>query len=342
MSERGDAFPSDADLDELLASVTALRGELDRRLLRRGRHTAPSRPEPRAEPQPEEPSLLDRLGALDPVRLLADLRARVPLPGPSDVSDEVDPFGLDERYLKASRPLLDFLFDRWWRIETAGIDAVPDVPRVIFVANRSGILPYDALMLAHAVERQHRSHRRPRFLIADFLMGKPFVRAPIERLGGTRACTENAERLLDSDQWIISFPEGQRGALKPFDDRYRLQRFGRGGFVSLALRRRAVVVPVAIVGGEEVHPILARPRLAERWLGTSFPVTPTFPLLGPMGLIPLPSKWRIRFGEALRLDTADPERADDDLFVSQTREQVRASIQSALEEELGQRFSMWS
>ena len=338
MSEIRDPRPSDAELEEVLASVSALRGELDRRILRREREpdTVP------VEPGEPTPNLLDRLGALDPVRVLADLRARIPLPGAADVSDEVDAFGLDERYLDASRPLLDFLFERWWRIETVGMDAIPDVPRVIFVANRSGILPYDGLMVAHAVEREHRSRRRPRFLVSDFLMSQPFVRARIERIGGIRACSENAERVLDSDQWVIAFPEGHRGALKPFDARYRLQRFGRGGFVSLALRRRAVIVPVAIVGAEEVHPILARPRLAERWLGTSVPMTPTFPLLGPIGLIPLPSKWRIRFGEAFRLDTVEPERADDNRFVSQTREQVRASIQAALEEEIGQRFSMWS
>ncbi len=334
-AERGGRLPPDA-VDELRASLASLRGELERRF--------PIRLDPPAHAAASGavealPAWLQRLGDADPVRLLDRLRRRIPLPGPGDVSDEVDEFGLDARYLDAARPLLDALYERWWRVEVAGIEDVPDAPRIIFVANRSGVLPYDALMVAHALEREHPSRRRPRFLLADYLMTRPFLRPTLERLGGVRACVENAERLLDRDGWILVFPEGHKGALKPFAERYRLQRFGRGGFVTLAARRRALIVPVAVVGAEETHPLVGRwPRSARR----SVPLTPTFPLLGPFGLIPLPSQWRIRFGEPVDLEGTDPELATDEAWCAHVREQVRATIQAMLDEEVDRRYSVWS
>jgi 1-acyl-sn-glycerol-3-phosphate acyltransferase len=353
-------------LDELRASVRALRDELERRFgVREPRYALDAdddelEPEPqrasaqaplrRDEPAPEGGGLVDGLARLvrerfsdvDVVKLYESLRERFAVPGAADVSAEVDEFGMDERYLARLRRTFDTLYDRWWRVQVSGIELVPDEPRVLFVANTAGILPWDGLMIAHAVERLHPSHRRPRPLVADWLATLPFSQSRLARLGAVRACAENAERLLLGGRWVIAFPEGQKGALKPFRERYRLQRFARGGFVPLAARLGAAIVPVAVVGSEEVHPILFEPRVLRRLLGVPVPITPTFPLLGPLGLVPLPSQWRIRFGEPLRFDGVDAARATDPLYVNRTRERVRGAIQSLLEEELPRRRSIFS
>jgi 1-acyl-sn-glycerol-3-phosphate acyltransferase len=347
-------------LAELRASVRALRGELERRFgipdslpdadVADGAEldAAPfdDLTEERESPLGWFESLAQRVRAqfedVDVVKLYEALRERVSIPGAADVSAEVDEFGLDEQYLSRTRGWLDWLFDRYWRVEVTGIELVPDAPRVLFVANTAGILPWDALMVAHAVERLHPSGRRPRPLVADWLATLPFSQSRLARMGAVRACAENVERLLASDQWVIAFPEGQKGALKPFRERYRLQRFARGGFVPLAARLRAAIVPVAIVGAEEVYPILFEPRVLRRLVGVPVPITPIFPLLGPLGVIPLPSRWRIRFGEPIWFDDVAPERAQDPLYINRTREQIRGAIQDLLEEELRRRRSVFS
>lgn len=354
-------------LDELRASVRALRDDLQTRFGVREPHGAALDEDDDAlEPEVDEPAaaagdrdetdetrggglvdlvagaLRERFADVDLVKLYEALRERFAVPGAADVSAEVDEFGMDERYLGRMRRLLDSLYERWWRVQVSGIENVPDEPRVLFVANTAGILPWDALMIAHAVERLHPSHRRPRPLVADWLATLPFSQSRLARLGAVRACAENAERLLLGGRWVIAFPEGQKGALKPFRDRYRLQRFARGGFVPLAARLRAAIVPVAVVGSEEVHPILFEARVLRRLIGVPVPITPTFPLLGPLGLVPLPSQWRIRFGEPVRFDGVDASRATDPLYVNRTRERVRGAIQALLEEELPRRRSIFS
>jgi 1-acyl-sn-glycerol-3-phosphate acyltransferase len=323
---------------ELHDAVAALRGEIERRfggarpsLATPGRIARSLRDEARA-----------RFAGLDVVRLFEDLRRRMSVLGMEERSIDVDEFGLDPLYLRRARPLLDFLYDRWWRIRTSGVDRIPDPPRVLFVANRSGILPYDGLMVAHAVEREHPARVRPRFLVADWLVGLPFFQPIAARLGGVRACPENASRLLGRAEPVVAFPEGQKGALKPFRDRYRLQRFGRGGFVQLAIQHRIPIVPTAVVGAEEVHPVLFRPGLASRLIGAPLPVTPTFPHLGPLGLVPLPSQWVVLFGEPFEFDAEELDRADDPLFVNRTREEVRGAVKSLVEEGLRQRRSVWT
>lgn len=343
-------------LDELRASVRSLRGELEQRFGIRD-SGPPEREEtgeiePELETSPADPAsgffedlgrrLRARFEDVDVVKLYEALRERVSIPGAADVSAEVDEFGLDTRYLMRARGWLDWLFDSWWRVQVTGIELIPDATRVLFVANTAGILPWDALMVAHAVERLHPSGRRPRPLVADWLTTLPFSQSRLARLGAVRACPENAERLLLSDQWVIAFPEGQKGALKPFRDRYRLRRFARGGFVPLAARLRAAIVPVAVVGAEELYPILFEPRLLRRLLGVPVPITPTFPLLGPLGVIPLPSHWRIRFGAPIWFDDVAPERVADPLYVNRIREQVRGEIQALLEEELPRRRSIFT
>lgn len=344
-------------LAELRASVRALRGELERRF---GVRESPpvDVPEPESEPGPAPASpdpekeagwlertareLRARIDEFDVVKVYESLRERVALPGSGDISAEVDDFGLDRRYLERARGWLDWLYDTWWRVEVAGIEGVPDAPRVLFVANSAGIVPWDALMVPHAVERHHPTRRRPRPLVADWIATLPFSQSRLARIGAVRACAENAERLLAANQWVVAFPEGQKGALKPFRDRYRLQRFARGGFVRLAARLRAAIVPVAVIGSEEVHPILFEPRFLRRLFGVPVPITPTFPWLGPLGVVPLPSHWRIRFGDPLWLDDVPPERPPDPLYVNRTRERVRGAIQALLDEELPRRRSVFA
>lgn len=320
------------ELAELRSAIQALRSQLSRRAAQR---TPPAEGPP---PPSLSGSLREWLGTIDAMQLFDELRDRFSiLGGVQEHQPAEDDFGLDLRALGQARGLLDFLYQRWWRVETTGAEGIPGGEPVLFVGNRSGILPYDGLMIAHAVERHVPGATRPRFLVADWLVTLPFSQPWLARLGGVRACPENAERLLSSGESVVAFPEGQKGALKLFRDRYRLQRFGRGGFVTLAARHRVAVVPVAVVGAEEAHPVLFRSELVERLLGLPLPITPTFPHLGPLGLIPLPSLWRIRFGDPIRFTDVPPDQLEDPLYVNRARERVRGAIQALVEEEVRKR-----
>jgi 1-acyl-sn-glycerol-3-phosphate acyltransferase len=273
--------------------------------------------------------------------LFTSLRRRAATFGMSERSGEVDEFGMDEVVLRRARPLFEFLYERYWRIDLSGLEHLPEQGPCLLVANHSGLLPYDGLMLAHAIERAHVSGERPRFFVADWLMTLPFVQPYLARLGGVRACRENAERLLGAGRFVLVFPEGVKGAAKVFRERYRLKRFGRGGVIRVALETGAPLIPVGIVGAEEAHPILFRWRPPIR-LGLPFvPVTPTFPLLGPLGALPLPSKWLIRIGAPLRLDPLGPDDAHDELMLSRLTEDLRVSIQALVDAGLRERESVW-
>jgi len=205
-----------------------------------------------------------------------------------------DEWGFDEEFTEAVFPLLELLYDRWWRVRVTGVERVPPHGRVLLVANHAGILPWDATMMAVALLRHHPLPRHPRFLVLNWAFHLPYVSVLMRKVGGVPASPHNAQRLLEQDRLVAVFPEGVKGAGKDFKDRYRLQRFGRGGFVELALKTRAPIVPVAVVGSEEIYPKVGESRLLARLTGAPyFPLTPTFPLLGPLGIVPLPSKWRI-------------------------------------------------
>ena len=273
---------------------------------------------------------------------LTNLRRSMSAFGMSERSGEVDEFGMDELVLRRVRPLLDLLHDHYWRVDVDGEQRLPEAGPCLLVANRSGILPYDGLMLSHAVERARPEGPRPRFLVADWLITLPFVQPYLARLGGVRACRENAERLLEAGRFVIAFPEGVKGAAKVFRERYRLKRFGRGGVVRVALDSGVPLVPVGVVGAEEAHPILFKWHTPARALGLPFlPVTPTFPLLGPLGVLPLPSKWLIRIGKPLALEHLEPDAASDELLVSRLTEELRSQIQSLVEIGLSDRESTW-
>ena len=273
--------------------------------------------------------------------LIQQIQRRVSTLGMSERSGEVDEFGMDEIVLRRARPLLDLLYEHYWRIELHGIDQIPDAGPCLFVANRSGLLPYDGLMVSHAIWRMH-SKLRPRFMVADWLITLPFMQPYLARLGGVRACRENAERLIRSGDAVLVFPEGQKGAAKVFRERYQLKRFGRGGVVRVALETRVPIIPIGIVGAEEAHPILFKWGTPGRVVGLPFlPVTPTFPLLGPLGLFPLPTKWVIRIGEPISISHLAPDAARDELLISRMNEELRSGIQVLIDTGLSDRGSVW-
>ena len=257
-------------------------------------------------------------------------------------ADEVDDFGYDPAYERKVLPFLELLYDRYFRVEPHGLEHIPAEGRCLLVANHSGTLPLDGLMLRLAVRREHPRHRGVRWLAEDGIFHFPFLGNMTNRVGAVRACQENAERLLENESLVAVFPEGQKGIGKLFHDRYRLQRFGRGGFVKLCLRTRTPIVPVAIVGGEETTPVLARVEYLTRALGIPYvPVTPTFPLLGPAGLLPAPTKWKIFFGEPIDLEGYAPASEDDEILVGRLTERVRGAIQTMLDRAVAERRSVW-
>jgi 1-acyl-sn-glycerol-3-phosphate acyltransferase len=272
------------------------------------------------------------LGALNDLRKALDLTARR-LRGEYDE----DEWGFDPELAGALEPLLSFLYDRWWRVTATGTEHVPREGRALLVANHAGVLPWDAAMMATALRRGG-IERAPRYLVLDWAFNLPWVAVAIRRNGGVPASPYNALRLLGQDHLVMAFPEGAKGVGKPWSERYRLQRFGRGGFVELALRTGAPIVPVAVVGSEEIYPKLGEVPGLARLLGAPyFPITPTFPLLGPFGAIPLPSRWRIAFGEPIDLTALGPEAADDRATVLEVAEEVRERIQGMVYDNLIER-----
>ncbi len=263
--------------------------------------------------------------------------------GMTERSGEVDEFGMDEVVLRRAGRLFDLLMDTWWRVETVGLDASAPPAPSLFVANASGLVPWDAIMISHSVARAQSGRERPRFLVADWLITLPFVQSNLARIGGVRACRENAERLLRGGRSVIAFPEGVKGSTKAFRERYRLKRFGRGGVVRIALATGVPLVPVAVVGAEETHPVLFRLTSLARLAGVPFlPVTPTFPLLGPLGLVPLPSRWHVRFGPPLDLGLLGPDAADDELLVARLNEELRGRLQAMLDQGLRERTAVFA
>jgi 1-acyl-sn-glycerol-3-phosphate acyltransferase len=204
-------------------------------------------------------------------------------------------------------------------------------------------VPLDALMTSLALLDHHPAHRHLRMLAADLVFSLPVV-APLARKGGnTLACNADAERLLTGGELVGVWPEGFKGIGKPFRERYKLQRFGRGGFVSAALRTGAPIIPCSIVGAEETFPMLGNAKTLARLLGLPYlPITPTFPLLGPLGAVPLPSKWIIEFGEPIETaDLGGAAAAEDPMLVFNLTDQVRETIQSTLYTLLMQRRSIF-
>jgi 1-acyl-sn-glycerol-3-phosphate acyltransferase len=242
-----------------------------------------------------------------------------------------DEWGFDEQFSELVEPFFAFLYERWWRVKVEGVQHVPGHGRGLLVSNHAGILPWDATMISMALLREHPLPRQPRFLVLNWAFELPWISIFMRKVGGVVASPYNASRLLEQDHLVAVFPEGVKGTGKPFRERYRLRRFGRGGFVEVAVRSGAPIVPVAVVGSEEIYPKLADVPALARLVGAPFfPVTPTFPWLGPVGAIPLPSKWRIEFCEPIETVSYGPEAAADRALVLELTERVRRVVQEAL------------
>jgi 1-acyl-sn-glycerol-3-phosphate acyltransferase len=257
---------------------------------------------------------------------------------------EVDEFGFDPDLTEhVLAPTLRPLYRRWFRTEVTGIHHIPVEGGALLVANHAGGLwALDGVMTALAVHDEHPAHRFLRMLGADLVFTTPVLGALARKSGSTLACTPDAERLLGEGELVGVWPEGFKGIGKPFSERYKLQRFGRGGFVSAALRAQVPIIPVSIVGSEEIHPMLGNAKILARVLGLPyFPLTPTFPWLGPLGLVPLPSKWRIEFGAPIHTDAHGGDSADDPMLVFELTDRVRETIQSTLYRVLAARRSVW-
>lgn len=257
-------------------------------------------------------------------------------------SEEVDDFGLDPRFAETIRPFFEFLYTVWWRVEASGIEHVPARGPALIVANHSGVLPYDGMMVKLALQHNHPARRECRMLALDMFALLPFLAPMLAKNGEIRANPENAERVLQRGELVGVFPEGVKGVGKYYRTRYKLARFGRGGFVRVALRTGAPLIPCAVVGAEEIHPVVAKADWFGRPFGFPyFPITPTFPLLGLLGLVPLPSKWSIDFGDPLPVEQYGPEGAEDPILVNRLAEQMRSAIQKMIDGRLARRHSVW-
>jgi 1-acyl-sn-glycerol-3-phosphate acyltransferase len=257
-------------------------------------------------------------------------------------SEEVDEFGYDGRFTQTLEPFFEFLYTVWWRVETTGIEHVPAKGPGLVVCNHSGVLPWDGLMVNVATRHEHPARRHCRMLALDMFALLPFLAPLLSKGGHVRASQENGERLLRKGELVGVFPEGIKGVGKPFKRRYKLARFGRGGFVRLALRTGTPIIPCAVVGAEEVHPMLANASWIAKPLGFPyFPLTPTWPHLGLLGTVPLPTKWSLDFADPLPMDTYGPEAAQDTILVHRLSEQVRSTVQKMINGRLARRRSIW-
>ena len=253
----------------------------------------------------------------------------------------VDEFGFDaeltQRFLLAAvRPIKE----KWFRVEVRGIENIPADGGALIVSNHSGTIPVDALMTMVSVHDH--SGRNLRALGADLVFRLPIVSEIARTSGATLACSDDAERMLRNGELVGVWPEGFKGIGKPYSERYKLQRFGRGGFISAAIATGVPIIPVSVVGAEEIYPLVGNIPSLARLLGIPYiPITPFFPLLGPLGLVPLPSKWIIDFGEPIRTDEYDTDEADDPMLMFNLTDQVREAIQQRLYGLLSERGSVF-
>jgi 1-acyl-sn-glycerol-3-phosphate acyltransferase len=301
--------------------------------------------EPRARPEAFDPRAdpfdirrpADELDLPEP-RLLRDLIPR------TEPGREVDDWGRSERVFQLVEPALNFYYRYWFRVEQEGVENVPSEGGALLVSNHSGALPPDAPMIMQAIRNEH-PESRPLYMLGEhWFKGYPGVGMLANKIGLVPANGANAQRLLrDEGRLVLVFPEGQKGSRKLYWQRYRLRRFGRGGFVKTALRARVPIVPIAVVGAEEAMPIFAHVPLLQRLTGLIyFPVNHAFPHFGlAAGLMYLPAKFKIRFLEPISFDGYSPSDADDLELVQRLAEQVRERIQTEVDNLIAERKSVW-
>lgn len=275
------------------------------------------------------PALRERLAAAgDLVRLL-------------EPPERLDRFGMDPRLVERARPLVEVLYASWWRVQVRGVEEVPASGPAIVVANHAGLLPWDALVLRHALRRDHPAHRELRPLLDDAACDRPVSGGLAIRLGAVRSGPEAAARLLADGDLVGVFPEGSAAEVRPWRERYRVGPLGRGGFVKVALRAGAAIVPCAIVGSEEAVPAISRTGwLADLLRLPLLAGQPTF-RLASAGLLPLPSRWSLRFGPPIDLAGATAASADDPALVAEVTARTRSTLQRLLDEDVAARRSIY-
>lgn len=255
---------------------------------------------------------------------------------------DVDEFGLDPEFRSAVMPFFNFMYDSWWRVEMHGVENVPASGRGLLVSNHSGVLPWDGAMIFTGLEKTMQPPRLARSLVANWFPTLPFLSIFLTKTGQVMASHQNGERLLESDQLVVVFPEGYKGVGKLYRDRYNLARFGRGGFIRMALKTGAPIIPVAVTGAEETYPMVYNAKWLAKMIGFPyFPVTVTFPWFGLLGFIPLPSKWHIDIGEPIVLPDVDERAMANPVTVARLTEQVRGTIQGMLYARLRQRSTIF-
>jgi 1-acyl-sn-glycerol-3-phosphate acyltransferase len=255
---------------------------------------------------------------------------------------ETDEWGLDWEFVETVLPFINFLYAAYWRIETTGVERIPLEGPALLVSNHSGQLPWDALMLGAAVWNEHPAQRVVRALYDSWYSSVPFVSALAMKMGYAPATVENGTRLLLQGELVASFPEGYEGLRKLYTQRYRLSQFGRGGFVRMALAAQAPIIPVAVVGAEETYLSLAHSQTLARLTGLPyFTISLTFPWLGLLGLVPLPSKWYIDFGAPISVDSHGENAAANLMLVARLTEETRSTVQAMLQTRLAARSSVF-
>ncbi|MBI5116148.1 1-acyl-sn-glycerol-3-phosphate acyltransferase [Candidatus Poribacteria bacterium] len=305
---------------------------------RRRTAPAPSRV-PTRRTKPEKKRLVDMFLSVLPGQRPHDYERLI------DMLEHMDEFGkFSDKEIDKSplEKLVMFLYKTYWRVETTGLQNIPGKGRTLIVANHSGVIPFDGAMIATAVFKIHPAHRVARFMIEDWFGQLPFATAFMNAFGQVRACQENAERLLRQDQLVGVFPEGIKGMAKGFGNRYNLARFGRGGVIRLAIRTHSPVVPTAVVGAEEIYVVLGYANWLGKFFGMPlFPISLTFPWLGPLGLVPLPTKWYINVGEVIRYDEYDESALKDNVIINRLNRQLRSTIQDMVDSLLKKRRSLF-
>lgn len=256
---------------------------------------------------------------------------------------ETDEWGMDQEFIDALLPFLNFMYNKYWRVSMSGLENIPEQGRTLLVSNHSGQLPFDGAMIGTGILQNHPSARFIRALYASWFPTLPFVSDVLTKAGQVMANDENARRLLEQDHLVAVFPEGYKGVGKLYKDRYHLARFGRGGFVRIALKTKSPIIPVAVVGAEETYISLHKSETLAKLVGFPyFPISPTFPMLGPLGLVPLPTKWYIDIGEPMPTDQY-PDGSDNNLMlISQLTDQVRDTVQTMINDRLRTRKSIFT
>lgn len=255
-------------------------------------------------------------------------------PSPESLPDG----GYDPGFMERAAPLLEFMWAKYFRVRLIGMENVPAAGPALVVANHSGGLPYDGAMLIYAFHREHPQRRPLRTLVANFAFHSSWMRPVVTGVGGVRASMHNALDLLARGNLVGVFPEGLRGVGKLYRERYHLAHFGRGGFVRLARTAQVPIIPVAIVGAEEIHPVIGKMTRIAQPLGLPYiPITPTFPLLGPLGLLPVPTKWTIQIGKPISVPAAAAAGREDTIDVA---EAIRGQVDQMIADLLIQRRSV--